>query len=64
MYPKTRTILEGAVELGIERGWHRGVKYCEGAVDKATVCDNIERAIWEEIDRLFVVVDPAEFTEE
>ena len=52
MKVKTLVILEMAINAGIKRGWNRAHKHIENP-NEATICDNIEREIMNELCEYF-----------
>lgn len=52
MLPRTRTILENAIDRGIKNGLVRSRKHTDKP-NESYVIDCIEQAIWLEIDELF-----------
>jgi hypothetical protein len=52
MKPKVRLILEEAIERGVDRGYKRAFKHTDSP-SEAGILQNIEDAIWLEIDTYF-----------
>ena len=52
MKPKVRLILEETIERGVDRGYKRAFKHTDSP-SEAGILQNIEDAIWLEIDTYF-----------
>ena len=52
MKPKTRLILEEAIERGVDRGYRRAFKHTDSP-SEAGILQSIEDCIWQEIDIYF-----------
>jgi hypothetical protein len=52
MKPKTRVILEMAIEQGVRRGWQRAHKHVENPTEGAII-DQIEDAVMSQIYEYF-----------
>lgn len=52
MKPKTRLILEEAIEHGVDRGYKRAFKHTDSP-SEAGILQSIEDCIWQEIDTYF-----------
>ena len=57
MRAKTRTILQNAIEWGIEAGLRRAHKHTD-TPSEAVIEAEIDRAIWENIDEVFISHTP------
>jgi len=57
MKPKYQAILETAIHVGISRGIARSRKHTDTPSDEVLE-DNIDRAIWEEINSVFYFDNP------
>ena len=52
MKPKTRVILEMAIEAGVRRGWHQAHKHVENP-DPSAIMERIDDAVMGEIYEYF-----------
>lgn len=54
--PKTRTLLERAIEVGVRAGYDRAHKHTDTPGPEHT-CSQIEHYIWLELDEAFNISD-------
>jgi len=52
MKPKTRVILEMAIEQGVRRGYRRAFKHVENPTEES-ICEHIEECVMGEVHEFF-----------
>ena len=56
MKPKTRVILEMAIEQGVKRGYRRAFKHVENPTEES-ICEHIEECVMSEVYEYFSFED-------